>query len=434
MTQDGAVLASATRKATRRLIPFLFVLYVAAYLDRINIGFAQLQMKSALAFSDTIYGFGTGVFFFGYAMFEVPSNLVLARTGARRWIARIMISWGLISAGMAFITTPMSFYVLRFLLGVAEAGFFPGIVYYLCQWFPARERAAAISRFMTATAVAGIIGGPVSGALLKLDGVLGLAGWQWIFVAEGLPSCVLGLWVLSYLTERPRDAQWLTAEEREALDASMQADAARIAGRGPADLRSVLRHPLVWRLALLDFLLVIGYYSLNFWGPQLIKSFSTMGNVAVAVVSALPYVVAAAVMVVVGKHSDRTGERRWHVAGCAFVGAAGLVACTFARAPVFGLIALSVAAAGIWTSVPIFWTLPTAMLTGTAAAAAIALINCIGSLSGFVGPYLIGRVKDATGSFSASLLTIAALIAAGGLLALTFRDPAARPAPESAGR
>lgn len=243
------------RKVSRRLIPFLFLLYVAAYLDRINIGFAQLQMKGTLGFSDSVYGLGTGIFFIGYFLFEVPSNLILARTGARVWIARIMISWGVISSAMAMVRTPAGFYALRFLLGVAEAGFFPGIIYYMSRWFPAAERASAISRFMTAAAVSGIVGGPLSGVLFTLDGVMGLAGWQWIFLAEGVPSVVLGVAVLWFLTDRPEDARWLSPAEREYLGAKMRAEVDLIMRRGHVSLRHALVHPIVWRLSLLSFTL-----------------------------------------------------------------------------------------------------------------------------------------------------------------------------------
>ena len=272
---EGRELEVATmRKVSRRLIPYLFVLYVAAYLDRINIGFAQLQMKSALGFSDTVYGLGAGIFFLGYFLFEVPSNLILARIGARVWIARIMITWGLISSAMAIVRTPAEFYALRFLLGVAEAGFFPGVIYYLSQWFPAAARASAISRFMTATAVSGIVGGPLSAALFTLDGMSGLAGWQWIFVAEGIPSVLLGVTTLWFLTDRPAEAKWLSPAEREYLDATMRAEAADIVRRGHVSLRHALFHPTVWRLSLLSFTLLVGFYSISFWLPQIVQSFS----------------------------------------------------------------------------------------------------------------------------------------------------------------
>src|ERR1700730_13793397 len=297
---------ATTRKVSSRLIPFLFVLYVAAYLDRINVGFAQLQMKEALGFSDSVYGLGTGIFFVGYFFFEVPSNLILARTGARVWIARIMLTWGLISSAMAIVRTPEAFYALRFLLGVAEAGFFPGIIYYMSRWFPAAERASAVSRFMTAVAISGVIGGPLSGALFKLDGVAGLAGWQWIFLAEGVPSIILGVAVLFFLTERPEEAKWLLREERECLSAKLRAEADDIARRGHVSLRRALLHPTVWRLSLLSFTLLVGLYSISFWLPQIIKSFSDLDNVEVAILSAMPYMAATVAMVIAGAHSDRS--------------------------------------------------------------------------------------------------------------------------------
>lgn len=423
------------RKVSRRLIPFLFLLYVAAYLDRINVGFAQLQMKSALGFSDAVYGLGAGIFFVGYFLFEVPSNLILARVGARVWIARIMITWGLISSAMAFVHTPESFYVLRFLLGVAEAGFFPGVIYYLGLWFPAEERASAVSKFMTATAIAGVIGGPLAAVLFKLEGVAGLAGWQWIFVAEGLPSVLLGVIVLFYLTERPDTARWLSPEERAYLSARVKAGDDAIDRHGATPLRAALMHPIVWRLALLYFTLIVGFYSISFWSPQIIQSLSGFGNAQVALISAIPYVVAAAAMVIVGAHSDRTRERCGHVAAAAFVGALGMVATAYVHSPWLGVIALSVAAAGIWSAVPVFWSLPTAFLTGTAAAGAIALINSFGNLAGFAAPYAIGRVREATGSYSLSLLLIAVSLACSVVIVLSLRgrlfNPSAGSSPDS---
>ena len=409
------------RKVSRRLIPFLFLLFVAAYLDRVNIGFAQLQMKGALGFSDTVYGLGTGIFFIGYFLFEVPSNLILARTGARVWFARILITWGLISSAMVTVRTPQGFYALRFLLGVAEAGFFPGVIYYMSEWFPAAARAAAVSRFMTATAVAGIVGGPLAGALFTLDGKAGLAGWQWIFLAEGIPSVVLGITTLFFLTDRPEEAQWLSPAEREHLAAVMRAEADDITRQRHVSVRRALLHPTVWRLSLLSFTLLVGFYSVSFWLPQIVKSFSGFDNVTVAVLSAIPYVVAAVAMVMVGGHSDRSRDLCFHIAGAALIGAIGIATAAYVDAPVPGLIALSVAAGGIWSAFPVFWSLPTAFLSGTAAAGAIALINSLGNLGGFVGPYLIGYVRDATGGFKGSLLTIAGLLLCGAALAVGLR-------------
>jgi ACS family tartrate transporter-like MFS transporter len=420
--------AATMRKVSRRLIPFLFVLYVAAYLDRINVGFAQLQMKGALGFSDTVFGLGTGIFFIGYFLFEVPSNLILARMGARLWIARIMITWGLISSAMVFVRTPVSFYALRFLLGVAEAGFFPGVIYYMSGWFPAAARAAAVSRFMTATAVSGIVGGPLSGALFTLDGKAGLAGWQWIFLAEGIPSLVLGVATLFFLTNRPEEAAWLSPAEREHLATIMRAEAEDITRQGHVSVRRALLHPTVWRLSLLSFTLLVGLYSISFWLPQIVKSLSGLDNVRVAILSAVPYLVAVVAMVMVGGHSDRSRERCLHIGAAALIGAIGIATTAYVDSPMPGLIALSVAAAGIFSAIPVFWSLPTAFLSGTASAGAIALINSLGNLGGFVGPYLIGYVREATGGFKGSLLTIAGLLLCGAALAVGLRRSPANPA------
>jgi ACS family tartrate transporter-like MFS transporter len=415
---------TALRKAYGRLIPFLFILYVGAYLDRINVGFAALQMKQDLGYSDTVYGLGAGIFFLGYFVFEVPSNLILARVGARIWIARIMITWALVSSATAFIHTPLHFYGVRFLLGVTEAGFFPGIIYYLSSWFPAKERASAISRFMTAVAVAGIIGGPMSGALLKMDGVAGLAGWQWLFLLEGVPSLVLGILVLRYLPDRPEDARWLSAGERAALSARIREDAAKRSGP-EIGLRKALLHGTVWRLAALYFTLTTGLYSISMWLPQIVKGMSGLGNGSVALISSIPYLAAAVGMVLVARHSDRKGERRLHTAAMVAVGALGLALSALPLPPAFGVVALCIAAVGVLSAFGPFWVLPTAFLAGPAAAAGIALINSVGNLGGFVGPYLIGRVRDATGSFAGSLLTIAAMLLVGSVVAISLRRSAA---------
>lgn len=434
---------ATVRRVARRIIPFMFVLYIAAYLDRINLSFAALQMKQALRFSDTVYGLGAGIFFVGYFLFEVPSNLILARVGARRWIARIMITWAVISSATAFVRTPLEFYSLRFLLGLAEAGFFPGMILYLGNWFPARERASAVSKFMTATAMAGVIGGPLSGAMLALDGTLGFAGWQWIFLAEGVPSLLLGIATLRWLTDRPEDAHWLARGEREALAARIREEQSLVAGQRSLSLGSALAHRTVWALGLLYFTLLIGMYSISLWLPQIIKGFSGLDNLQVSIVSAVPYLLASMAMVVVGRRSDRTGERCGHVAVSALVGAIGMTGSALLHAPVVAMLAVTVAAMGIWSALGPFWPLPSAFLSGTAAAGGIALINSLGNLGGFVGPFLIGRVRDLTGSFTASLLVIAAFLAAAALLAwMLRRSPAAMgvaattaaAAPAAAGR
>jgi D-galactonate transporter len=424
MSQDDRVdERAALRKAYSRLIPFLFILYVSAYLDRINVGFAALQMKQDLTLSDSVYGLGAGIFFLGYFVFEVPSNLILARVGARIWIARIMITWALVSSATAFVQTPLQFYGVRFLLGVAEAGFFPGIIFYLSSWFPAKERASAVSRFMTAVAVAGIIGGPMSGALLRLDGVSGLAGWQWLFLLEGIPSLVLGVLVLRYLPDRPADARWLSQPERDALTTRIREDTEQIGAR-ELGLRQVLLHGTVWRLAALYFMLTMGLYSISMWLPQILKGMSGLGNSGVALISSIPYLAAALAMVAVARHSDRKRERRLHTAAMAAVGAVGLALSALPLPPVLGVLALCLAAVGVLSAFGPFWALPTAFLAGPAAAAGIALINSVGNLGGFAGPYLIGRVRDATGSFAGSLLTIAGMLLVGSMLAISLRRSA----------
>src|SRR4051812_34161433 len=308
-------------RARRRLIPFLFLLYIVAYLDRINVGFAALQMNQALGFSATVYGFGAGIFFLGYVLFEIPSNVILARVGARLWIARIMISWGLVSSAMMFVRSAPAFYVLRFLLGAAEAGFFPGIIFYLTRWFPVRERGRTIAAFMTATLVAGVVGGPISGALLSLHGAAGIAGWQWLFLLEGLPAVVLGVVVLKVLAEQPRDVAWLNAAERASLAACLEEDA-RL--QTDETTRGALSNPRTWLLAVVYFTIPVTLYGIGFWLPKMLKDASGGSDFNVGLLSAVPYAAGAIAMVIAGRHSDRTGERRWHVAGAALVSAAGL--------------------------------------------------------------------------------------------------------------
>jgi D-galactonate transporter len=409
-------------RVSRRLLPFLFLCYVAAYLDRVNVGFAKLQMQSDLALSDTVYGIGAGIFFIGYFLFEVPSNLLLEKVGARRWIARIMISWGLVSAATMFATGPASFYVLRFLLGVAEAGFFPGVVLYLTYWYPARRRARIIALFMSGVAVAGVLGGPLSGAIMAgFSGQHGLHGWQWLFVLEGIPSIVLGFCTLFYLDDNIRAARWLDDADKATLQHAL-AEEAR--AKPPMRLRELFTHRTVWLLALVYFLFVMGLYGVSFWLPQLLKNSGVQDVFHIGVLTAIPYGVAAVVMVLAARHSDRSGERRWHTALAGFAGAAGLVVATlYAQDTVLALAALSVATAGILTTFPIFWSLPTALLGGTAAAAGIAMINSVGNLAGFASPYLVGAIRDATGSTTAGITLLAVSLVLGGVLVLAMRVP-----------
>lgn len=413
----------STTRARRRLIPFLFLLYVVAYLDRINVGFAALQMNRALGLSATAYGLGAGIFFLSYVTFEIPSNLILARVGARLWIARIMITWGIVSAAMMFVRGAAGFYALRFLLGAAEAGFFPGIIYYLTQWFPARERARTIAAFMTATLAAGIVGGPISGALLSLDGARGLAGWQWLFLLEGVPAIVLGVAVFWLLPDGPADARWLAPADRAAIVAALEAEHG-VTPRGHT-LGDALRTPAVWILAVVYFAIPISLYTFGFWLPPIVKAASAGSDLAVGVLSAIPYAVATVVMIVVARHSDRTGERRWHIAAAAVVGGASLAVAGHAGTLVPAIVILSIAMAGLASMFGPFWTLATDYVSGVGAAGAIALINSAGNVGGFVGPYLVGYVHDRTNSFAAGLAVVGAILAAGGLLVLAVpaREP-----------
>lgn len=430
--------ASAQGKARRRLIPFLFLLYVVAYLDRVNIGFAALQMNADLGLSAAAFGLGAGIFFVGYTLFEIPSNLLLERFGARRWLARIMISWGVISVAMLFARGPASFYLLRFLLGVGEAGFFPGVILYLTYWFPAAERARAVAWFMTATALAGVVGGPLSGFLLSMHGLLGLAGWQWLFLVEGLPAVALGLVVLRVLPDGPAQAAWLSAPERDALVTRLERDHSSRIGHPHRRLADALRSGRVWIVCAIYGCTVIGLYGVSFWLPQILRGQASWSDARIAALTALPYALAAVTMVAVAAHSDRTGERRWHVAMPLWVAGAGFALASQVRTPALSLVALTVAAMGIWASLGPFWTLPTALLEGTAAAGGIALVNSVGNIGGFIGPFAVGAARDATGTFGAALAGLACLLVLGGTLALLIRPvdtheaPDARRAPRAA--
>ncbi|MBA2302794.1 MAG: MFS transporter [Acidobacteria bacterium] len=405
-------------KIRRRLIPFLFVLYVVAYLDRINVSFAALQMNEALGFTSAVYGLGAGVFFISYVLLEVPSNLILNRVGVRTWIARIMITWGLASSAMVFVQGTWSFYGLRFLLGAAEAGFFPGIILYLTRWFPAADRGRAIALFMTATALAGIIGGPLSGGLLSLEGVGGLHGWQWLFLLEGLPAVILGFCVLAWLPDGPAEAGWLEPAEREWLAARLREDEEAGQATAHAAFWPALRSGRLWLLATLYFSIVITFYGVSFWLPQILQSLSKLGDLQVAFLSALPYVGAAIGMVVIAQRSDRTGRRAGLVSASACIGAVGFAGAALVESPAASLAALSVAALGVWGTLGPFWAMPPVFLRGAAAAGGIAVINSVGNIGGFVGPYAVGAVRELTGDFAAGLwlmagsLVVAASIAA----------------------
>lgn len=410
------MIASALAKARRRLLPLLFLLYVVSYLDRINVGFAALQMNAALGFSSVTYSFGAGIFFLSYTLFEIPSNVILARVGARIWIARIMITWGLVSAATMFVRSAAAFYALRFALGAAEAGFFPGIVYCLTQWFPRRDRARAVAGFMTAVVVAGIIGGPISGALLSLDGAGGLAGWQWLFAVEGLPAVVLGVLALRLLPGRPSEARWLTHDEQEALSAQLAREASEIGV--VQSISGALSSGRVWRLAAVYFTIPVALYAMGFWMPQIVRAASGGSDLLVGWLSAIPYAAAAVGMVVIGRHSDRTGERRWHIALSAVAGGAAFAAAGCVHGVVPAIALLSIAMLGLASMLGPFWAFATSSLGGVGAAAGIALVNSVGNIGGFVGPNILGVVQQRAHGFSAGLVAIGAVLAAGGVTVL----------------
>jgi ACS family tartrate transporter-like MFS transporter len=410
---------SAIAKAARRLIPFLVLCYAVNFLDRVNVGYAALAMNADLGFTPSVFGIGAGIFFVGYILFEIPSNLALQRFGARIWIARIMISWGLISTAMAFVVGETSFYVMRFLLGVAEAGFFPGIILYLTYWFPAREHARIVALFMAAVPLATMVGGPISGALIELHGLLGLKGWQWLFIVEGVPAVVLGAIALRFLDDKPEGARWLSAEERTALAHALSAEAKVAREVGYAELGQALTRPRVLVLGLLYFCIVMGLYGISFWMPQVIQTYG-LSPLKIGLLTAIPYFVAAIVMVLWGAHSDRTGERIWHVALPLFLAGAAFAWSAASLPLALILVALSLATAGTYAAIATFWSLPTSILTGTGAAAGLALINSLGNTGGLVGPPIIGALREATGTFTAALLFLAGMLILGAVVALVF--------------
>lgn len=405
-------------RVTWRFVPFLFVCYVAAYLDRVNVGFAKLTMAVDLQFSDTVYGLGAGIFFLGYFLFEVPSNLLLHRIGARRALARIMISWGLLSSAMMFVDSPTSFYVLRFLLGVAEAGFFPGVVLYLTWWYPAARRGRVTALFVTAVAVSGVIGNPLSGWIMQaFDGQNGWQGWQWLFLLEGLPAVGLGFATLWWLDDRIADARWLNDEEKRVLAANIAADNLH---KTELSALAGLRDRRVWLLAAVYFCLVSGLYGVNFWLPTIVKGLGIDDVMTIGLVSALPWAAAALTMTAVGHSADRRRERRYHVAVPALVGACGLAASVpLAGHPAAAVLALSLGTCGLLSAIPLTWSLATAFLGGAAAASGIALINSFGNLSGFAMPYLIGYLRDTTGSTDHGLYVLAGFLSLGAWLVLS---------------
>ena len=405
----------AFSKAAWRLIPFLGLLYFVSFLDRVNVGFAALTMNRDLGFGPEAFGLGAGIFFITYAALEVPSNVVLERVGARLWIFRIMLTWGVLSAAMALVYDETSFYSLRFLLGAAEAGFFPGVIFYLSRWFPAPMRARMIAGFMVAVPLAGIIGAPLSSAILALHGLAGLAGWKWLFLIEGIPAALTAFVVLFYLPDGPDDAKWLDTDERAAI-------AARLAREPVPDhhaLWPALRDPRVWMLALPYLGIVLTLYGLNFWLPQIVKGMG-FDNLETGFVVAVPYVAAGLAMVGWGRMSDRSGERVWHFASAALLAAAGYAGAAVLGGDLAVFLALTVAMIGLYATFGPFWSVPPMFLRGAAAAGGIALINSIGNLGGFGGPYLIGWVKETTGSYAAAMGVFAAVAVLAAFIMAAF--------------
>jgi MFS transporter, ACS family, tartrate transporter len=433
--------ARTIRKVSARLIPFLMICYFIAYLDRVNVGFAALTMNKSLGLTATMFGFGSGIFFLTYFLFEVPSNLALDRFGARKWIARIMFSWGILSGLMAFIPNiaqatglgnEATFYILRALLGFAEAGFFPGIIFYLTLWYPSVYRGRIVGAFMAAIPLSSAIGSPISGMILGMNGIGGLEGWQWLFIIEAAPAILLAFVTYFYLTDIPADAQWLEADERGWLRERLDAERRQREAAQTLSVLEVMRNPRVWALALVYFGLVACNYGVGFWLPQIIKAFG-LSNFATGWVTAIPYAIGAVFMVWYGYHSDATGERKSHTAIGLLIAAAGIAASTLTGNPALTIIAFTIGACGVFGTLPVFWTLPTAVLSGTAAAAGIAVINSIGNLAGFAGPYAMGWIKDATGSFTGGLLLIAALaIVAMAIVLALGHNPALERTPAAA--
>ena len=415
-------LQSAYRKTAWRVIPLLIVCYLVAYLDRVNVGFAKLQMLDDLKFSDAVYGLGAGVFFVGYLMFEIPSNIALHRFGARRWIARIMMTWGLLSAAMMFIETPMSFYVLRFLIGVAEAGFFPGIIFYLTTWFPSHRRGVMISLFIAALPISSMLGSLISGLIMQsLDGVAGYAGWQWLFVIEGLPAVALGAAVFFLLRDRIADAPWLSPEEKRGMQAALDREAM---DKPRNSVRDGLLNPKIWLLGAVYFCLVLGQYVISFWMPTIIRNSGVAEPWAIGVLTAIPYSVATLSMVLVGRSSDRHREYRWHLGICAFIGAGGVVFGTlFGDSLLLSMIGLTIGTAAMISSLPVFWGMPTAVVGGAAAAAGIALINSLGNVAGFFSTIVVGWLTQFTGNTQAAMYFMAGALVIGGLLGLSVSRP-----------
>ncbi len=416
-------------RVIRRLIPFAFICYVVAYIDRVNVGFAAAALQRDLGLNDAQFGHGAGLFFIGYCLFEVPSNLMLDRVGARRWIARILISWGIVSMGMVFVRDVWSFYAARVLLGLAEAGFFPGIILYLTYWIPEADRARTGALFMMAAPVSIIIGAPISDRLLALDGVLGLHGWQWLFVVEGLPAVVLGVVALRALTDRPADAEWLSDSQRAWLTQTMEAEQRRRAAVGHTALVRSLGSGRVWLLCTVYFLNTLVTYGIFLWFPKMMtEAAGGRQSFALSLLTSLPFAAALVAMFYVGRHSDRTGERKYHVAGCALTAATGLVlAVLFRDNLVLVVLSFTLSQIGQRSVQGVFWAIPPIFLGGTAAAACIGLINALGNLGGYVGPSVMGVLRQSTGTYSRGLLVLAVALVVESAIVVSLRLPKPQP-------
>jgi D-galactonate transporter len=419
MKANETVEAKTYAKVDWRLIPFLFLCYILAYLDRVNVGFAKLQMLKDLSMSDAAFALGAGIFFIGYFFFEVPSNVLLKRYGARAWIARIMVSWGIISGLTLFVKSANLFYVMRFLLGIAEAGFFPGIIFYLTLWYPSKLRSSRTAMFVAAIAVAGVVGNPISGLIMDaLSGKAGLAGWQWLFLIEGIPSVLVGIWVFFYLPSSISEAKWLTAEQKALLSTNINAEDTH---KTEVKLGDAFRSGNVWVLCTIYFTLMIGLYGITFWLPTIVNAFGMKGYLNVGLITAVPYAVAVVGMILLSRHSDRTGERRMHYVLNVTAGAIGLILSgVFAKTPVLSIVFLSIGTLGVIGSMPIFWPIPSIFLAGTAAAAGIGIVNSVGNLGGYVGPNVPIWIKGVWANPSAALYVIAVLLLIGALLTFFF--------------
>lgn len=417
------VLEGAYRKVTTHLIPFIFICYLFNYLDRVNVGFAKLQMLDALKWSETSYGLGAGIFFIGYVLSGIPSNLILHKIGARRVIGTLMIAWGTASVCLLFVTTPLEFYTLRFVTGIFEAGFFPGIVLYFTRWYPSARRGRIMGLFMSAIPISGVLGGPLSGWMLQhfATGQVGLAAWQWLFLLQGLPTVALGIAVYFLLNDGIAQAKWLTHEEKRQLQAQLDEDERHrlAAAESTESFFGVLRNTNVWLLGLVYFCIQMGVYAINFWLPSIIKSLGFQSPTTIGWLSAIPYLFASVFMIWIGRSADAKRERRWHLSAPLLMGLCGLMMATQAAGnPVVAMIGLTLATMGALAGLPMFWPLPTVFLGSAAAAGGLALINSIGQIAGFVSPFLVGWIKDTTGSTDVALYILSGVLFTGAMLVM----------------